>query len=177
MLEVVVSGAVVEPPDVERYIRCTLLAAMNDYQVCGACVCVSSVGLLHGCWQVCCSLLQASSQCPPPHMPAGPPHPSTHSQKVADTTIAALRWLGAKEHPFIFWCGAAQAAAQLSTSLGACMLGGARARYLPLLTQWPPSGDHPSPGPSHPTLPQGRGIPHLPAHALWQGSAGLGPAA
>ncbi len=33
MLEVVVSGAVVEPPDVERYIRCTLLAAMNDYQV------------------------------------------------------------------------------------------------------------------------------------------------
>ncbi len=25
------------------------------------------------------------------------------SQKVADTTIAALRWLGAKEHPFIFW--------------------------------------------------------------------------
>lgn len=34
MLEVVVSGAVVEPPDVERYIRCTLLAAMNDYQVC-----------------------------------------------------------------------------------------------------------------------------------------------
>ncbi|PRW44411.1 helicase and polymerase-containing TEBICHI isoform X1 [Chlorella sorokiniana] len=55
MLEVVVSGAVVEPPDVERYIRCTLLAAMNDYQ------------------------------------------------KVADTTIAALRWLGAKEHPFIFW--------------------------------------------------------------------------
>ena len=33
MLEVVVSGAVVEPIDVERYIRCTLLAAMNDYQV------------------------------------------------------------------------------------------------------------------------------------------------
>lgn len=33
MLEVVVSGAVVEPADVERYIRCTLLAAMNDYQV------------------------------------------------------------------------------------------------------------------------------------------------
>jgi hypothetical protein len=32
MLEVVVSGAVAEPPDVERYIRCTLLAAMNDYQ-------------------------------------------------------------------------------------------------------------------------------------------------
>jgi hypothetical protein len=24
-------------------------------------------------------------------------------QKVADTTIAALRWLGSKEHPFIFW--------------------------------------------------------------------------
>ena len=33
MLEVVVSGVVVEPSDVERYIRCTLLAAMNDYQV------------------------------------------------------------------------------------------------------------------------------------------------
>ncbi|EFN55218.1 hypothetical protein CHLNCDRAFT_52598 [Chlorella variabilis] len=55
MLEVVVSGVVVEPSDVERYIRCTLLAAMNDYQ------------------------------------------------KVADTTIAALRWLGARDHTFIYW--------------------------------------------------------------------------
>ena len=33
MLEVVVSGAVVEPADVDRYIRCTLLAAMNDREV------------------------------------------------------------------------------------------------------------------------------------------------
>jgi hypothetical protein len=33
MLEVVVSGVVVEPTDVERYIRCTLLAAVNDYKV------------------------------------------------------------------------------------------------------------------------------------------------
>lgn len=33
MLEVVVSGAVVEPTDVDRYIRCTLLAAMNDREV------------------------------------------------------------------------------------------------------------------------------------------------
>lgn len=36
MLEVVVSGVVVEPSDVERYIRCTLLAAMKDYKVCVA---------------------------------------------------------------------------------------------------------------------------------------------
>ena len=33
MLEVVVRGAVVESGDVDRYIRCTLLAAINDYQV------------------------------------------------------------------------------------------------------------------------------------------------
>ena len=33
MLEVVAAGAVVEPSDVSRYIRCTLLAAMNSYEV------------------------------------------------------------------------------------------------------------------------------------------------
>ena len=33
MLEVVAAGAVVEPQDVQRYIRCTLLAAMNSYEV------------------------------------------------------------------------------------------------------------------------------------------------
>ncbi len=33
LLEVVASGAVVEPSDVERFIRCTLLSALNDYEV------------------------------------------------------------------------------------------------------------------------------------------------
>ena len=32
MLEVVASGVVETTSDVDRYIRCTLLAAMNDYQ-------------------------------------------------------------------------------------------------------------------------------------------------
>ena len=36
MLEVVASGAVASPSDVNRYIRCTLLSATNSFQV-GCC--------------------------------------------------------------------------------------------------------------------------------------------
>ncbi|KAL4428417.1 hypothetical protein ABPG75_002506 [Micractinium tetrahymenae] len=55
LLEVVASGAVVEPADVERFIRCTLLSALNDYE------------------------------------------------KVKSDTIEALKWLGSREHCFIYW--------------------------------------------------------------------------
>lgn len=55
MLEVVAAGVVKTPADVDRYIRCTLLHAMNSFEL------------------------------------------------VRDSTIAALKWLGQKEHTFIFW--------------------------------------------------------------------------
>ena len=75
MLEVVVSGAVAEPADVDRYIRCTLLAAMNDHKT------------------------------------------------VSETTINALKWLGAPD-------AAEQAAAQakqLAQQQAAEVAGGAQA--------------------------------------------------
>ena len=113
MLEVVVSGAVVESADVERYIRCTLLAAMNDFQVRGVCMvveasCSAPLGWVGARWEgggvgFLAGRLVPGLSCVPPPPPFPSPSLPLTLQTVADTTRSALRWLGDPAHTFIFW--------------------------------------------------------------------------
>lgn len=97
MLEVVATGIVQEPADVQAYIGCTLLAAMSD-----ATVGRSPAGRRG----------THTGSGPVPSLPAFTrgifPVLFPPLQTLAATAISALQWLGRQEHAFVVWDRAAR---------------------------------------------------------------------